>query len=158
MKQSGGIHSKELLRSITTSKIGNLFTYNLRGSDALFAANGSLQVVEINLNLIRRRSFKMSSNRNSQINNNPALQSYYHSFESRIGYKLFLGDTRHFGYYVPGTYWPFPIDGALRAMEDHLFRSLKLKTGAEVLDAGCGVGHVAIRFAQKVYAFRGLML
>lgn len=98
----------------------------------------------------------MSSDPKSQINNNPALQRYYHSFESRIGYKLFLGDTRHFGYYLPGTYWPFPIDGALRAMEDHLFHSLKLNIGAEVLDAGCGVGHVAIRFAQKGLRVQGI--
>jgi hypothetical protein len=156
LKQSGGIHSKKLLRSISTSQISNLPNYNLRGFDALFAASGSLQVVEINTNFIRRRSYKMSSNPNSHINKNPALQRYYHSFESRIGYKLFLRDTRHFGYYVPGTYWPFPIDGALRAMEDHLFRSLKLKTGAEVLDAGCGVGHVAIRFAQKGLHVQGI--
>lgn len=78
-----------------------------------------------------------------------ALQRYYASFESRIGYRLFLGGTRHFGYYQPGTKWPFPINGALRRMEDHLFGSLKLQPGAEVLDAGCGVGHVAMHLARK---------
>ncbi len=91
----------------------------------------------------------MSSEPTPIINYNPPLQRYYHTLESRIGYKLFLDNTRHFGYYSLGTYWPFPIDGALRAMEDHVFRSLELKPGAEVLDAGCGVGHVAIRFARK---------
>ena len=34
-------------------------------------------------------------------------------------------------------------------MEDHLFNSLNLSAGAIVLDAGCGVGHVAIYMAKK---------
>lgn len=34
-------------------------------------------------------------------------------------------------------------------MEDHLFNSLKLQPGARVLDAGCGVGHVAMHLARK---------
>ncbi len=34
-------------------------------------------------------------------------------------------------------------------MEDHLFNSLKLQPGARVLDAGCGVGHVAMHLAGK---------
>ena len=83
------------------------------------------------------------------IDHNPSLQRYYATLESRIGYKLFLGGTRHFGYYQPGTKWPFPINSALRRMEDHLFDSLELKPGAKVLDAGCGVGHVAIHMARK---------
>ncbi|KAL1979409.1 hypothetical protein VTN96DRAFT_6052 [Rasamsonia emersonii] len=83
------------------------------------------------------------------INDNPSLQSYYCSLESRIGYRLFLGGTRHFGYYETDTWWPFPIGKALRAMEDHLSQSLALEAGAEVLDAGCGVGHVAIHLARK---------
>lgn len=33
------------------------------------------------------------------INDNPELQSYYQSLESRIGYRLVLGGTRHFGYW-----------------------------------------------------------
>ncbi len=33
---------------------------------------------------------------------NPALQKYYAAFVSKIGYRLFLGGTRHFGYYEPG--------------------------------------------------------
>lgn len=33
------------------------------------------------------------------INDNPELQSYYHSLESRVGYWLVLGGTRHFGYW-----------------------------------------------------------
>jgi hypothetical protein len=77
------------------------------------------------------------------------LQSYYASLESCIGYLLLLGGTRHFGYYDKDTYWPFPINGALRMMEDHLFDTLGLKHRAQVLDAGCGVAHVAIHMAEK---------
>lgn len=83
------------------------------------------------------------------INQNPDLQSYYASLESRIGYRLILGGTRHFGYYEPGTWWPFPVTKALRRMEDHLFETLRLPAGATVLDAGCGHGHVAIHMAQR---------
>ena len=80
---------------------------------------------------------------------NPSLQKYYAALESRIGYWLFLGGTRHFGYYESGVKWPFPINGALRRMEDHLYDSLKLQSSARVLDAGCGVGHVAMHLARK---------
>lgn len=87
--------------------------------------------------------------RNPLINDNPQLQSYYASLESRIGYRLFLGDTRHFAYYPHDTLWPFPIGAALRRMEDKLAASLNLPPGAQVLDAGCGVGHVAIHLARQ---------
>lgn len=33
------------------------------------------------------------------INENKELQSYYQSLESRVGYRLVLGGTRHFGYW-----------------------------------------------------------
>ncbi|KAI1350357.1 S-adenosyl-L-methionine-dependent methyltransferase [Xylaria sp. FL0043] len=82
------------------------------------------------------------------INANPKLQTYYHSLESRIGYKLLLGGTRHFGYYEEDTYWPFPLTKSLRKMEDKLAEALALPPGSRVLDAGCGVGHVALRMAQ----------
>ncbi|KAI2697776.1 hypothetical protein DTO006G1_2209 [Penicillium roqueforti] len=83
------------------------------------------------------------------IDSNPQLQSYYDSLESRIGYRLVLGGTRHFGYYEHDTWWPFPLSRGLRAMEDKLATALDLAPGARVLDAGCGVGHVAIRLASK---------
>lgn len=83
------------------------------------------------------------------INPNNELQSYYYSLESRIGYRLMLGGTRHFGYYDHDTYWPFPVSKALRAMEDKLAGVLDLPSGSQVLDAGCGVGHVAIHLATK---------
>ena len=80
---------------------------------------------------------------------NPALQTYYQSLESRIGYQLLLGGTRHFGYYDRDTYWPFPIGRSLRRMEEKLFELLSLPPGSRVLDAGCGVAHVAIYLARR---------
>lgn len=97
-----------------------------------------------------------SSDQEPLINFNQSLQSYYTSLESRIGYQLMLGGTRHFGYYESDTYWPFPINGALRAMEDHLFNTLELKQGTQVLDAGCGVAHVAIHMAEKGLLVQGI--
>ncbi|KAI1100642.1 S-adenosyl-L-methionine-dependent methyltransferase [Jackrogersella minutella] len=82
------------------------------------------------------------------INSNPQLQSYYYSIESRLGYRLLLGGTRHFGYWDHDTYWPFPLSKGLRNMEDKLAEALALPQGSQVLDAGCGVGHVALRMAK----------
>ncbi|KAI0536829.1 S-adenosyl-L-methionine-dependent methyltransferase [Xylaria digitata] len=82
------------------------------------------------------------------INANPQLQTYCYSLESRIGYRLFLGGTRHFGYYEKDTYWPFPLSRGLRNMEDKMAEAFSLPPGSKVLDAGCGVGHVALRMAQ----------
>ena len=77
------------------------------------------------------------------------VDEYYHRLESRIGYRLILGGTRHFGYYKPGTWWPFPINQALRAMEKQLYETLGLQKNALLLDAGAGVGNVAIYMAKK---------
>lgn len=60
------------------------------------------------------------------------------------------------GYYDQDTYWPFPINKALRAMEDQLFQSLGLSVGKQVLDAGCGIGHVAIHLAQNGLRVQGV--
>ncbi|KAI0893418.1 S-adenosyl-L-methionine-dependent methyltransferase [Annulohypoxylon nitens] len=84
-----------------------------------------------------------------QINSNPQLQSYYYSLESRLGYRLLLGGTRHFGYWKHDTYWPFPLSEGLRSMEDKMAEVIALPPGSQVLDAGCGVGHVALRMAKK---------
>jgi sterol 24-C-methyltransferase len=102
-------------------------------------------------------SLNMSaSDREPLINKNQALQAYYATLESRAGYWLVLGGTRHFGYYDADTYWPFPINRSLRAMEDKIFESLNLENGAEVLDAGCGVGHVAIHMAKRGLRVQGI--
>ncbi|KAL8710027.1 MAG: hypothetical protein Q9220_005298 [cf. Caloplaca sp. 1 TL-2023] len=53
---------------------------------------------------------------------------------------------------------PFPINPALRRMEDHLFNTLDLPAGSEVLDAGCGVGHVAMYFARRGLRIQGIDL
>ena len=90
------------------------------------------------------------------INDNSDLQSYYNSLESRIGYRLVLGGTRHFGYYEKGSDWPWPIGRALRRMEDRLFEVLALPKGSQVLDAGCGIAAVAINMARKGLRITGI--
>lgn len=91
-----------------------------------------------------------------RINVNRSLQDYYTSLESRIRYRLVLGGTRHFGFYEKATSWPFPISRALQAMEDHLFNTMGLEKDLLVLDAGCGVGHVAIHMARKGLRVHGI--
>lgn len=91
----------------------------------------------------------MPSDSDPLINDNTKLQAYYASLESRIGYKVFLGDTRHFGYYPSDKSWPFPIGRSLRAMETKMGELLNLPPDANVLDAGCGVGHVALHLAKE---------
>jgi cyclopropane fatty-acyl-phospholipid synthase-like methyltransferase len=41
-------------------------------------------------------------------------------------------------------------------MEDHLFNSLNLSTGATVLDIGCRVGYVAIYIVKKGLCIFGI--
>ncbi|KIW90521.1 uncharacterized protein Z519_09168 [Cladophialophora bantiana CBS 173.52] len=77
------------------------------------------------------------------------VSDYYHSLESRSGYRLILGGTRHFGYYKEGTLWPFPIGAALRRMEERLYLTLGLKDNSLALDAGTGNGDVAIFMAKN---------
>ncbi|KAE8350594.1 S-adenosyl-L-methionine-dependent methyltransferase [Aspergillus coremiiformis] len=77
------------------------------------------------------------------------VKRYYSSFETRLGNWIVYGGRAHLGYYSPDVWWPFPVHRALIAMEEQVFRSLRLSPGARVLDAGCGDGQVAIYFAQK---------
>ncbi|KAB8271914.1 S-adenosyl-L-methionine-dependent methyltransferase [Aspergillus minisclerotigenes] len=77
------------------------------------------------------------------------VKRYYSSLETRLGNWIVYGGRAHLGYYPPDVWWPFPVHHALIAMEDQVFRSLRLSPGARVLDAGCGDGQVAIHFAQK---------
>ena len=77
------------------------------------------------------------------------ILTYYKSIESRLGYRLFLGGTRHFGYYISETSWPWPITTALRTMESKLLTALQCFEGAKVLDAGCGAGQVALYIANN---------
>lgn len=72
---------------------------------------------------------------------------YYDRTESRIGYRLLLGETKHFGWYEPGqSMWRFTA--AMRRMEQVLGERLSLPEGSAVLDAGCGVGEVARSLAR----------
>ncbi|HEU4397160.1 MAG TPA: methyltransferase domain-containing protein [Actinomycetota bacterium] len=73
---------------------------------------------------------------------------YYHRLESRLGYTLLLGGTKHFGWYPPGSE-RLTMRTALTLMEDRLGRALDLPSGALVLDAGCGRGAVALRMATS---------
>ncbi|KAI4227832.1 MAG: hypothetical protein L6R36_002126 [Xanthoria steineri] len=91
-----------------------------------------------------------------QISHNPMLQRYYAAWESRLGYRLVMGGTRHFGYHPLGTTWPLPLGAVLRRMEDHLYQLLELPTGSKVLDAGCGNRHVALQLARKGLRVQGI--
>jgi len=75
------------------------------------------------------------------------VQRYYATTESRLGYRLVLGGTKHFGWYEDGeSMWRFAR--SMRRMEDELGRRLDLAPGSAVLDAGCGVGDVARHLAR----------
>lgn len=79
------------------------------------------------------------------------VRSYYGKRESRWGYRVLLGGNRHFGYYEPGQH--ISMKAAQRQMELFLGRHLDLPAESDVLDAGCGEGHVAITLAQH-FGFR----
>jgi sterol 24-C-methyltransferase len=73
---------------------------------------------------------------------------YYDRTESRIGYQVLLGGTKHFGWYEKGqSKWRF--SPAMRRMENVLGEKLGLPSGAAVLDAGCGMGDVARAMASR---------
>ncbi|KAF2105782.1 S-adenosyl-L-methionine-dependent methyltransferase [Lophiotrema nucula] len=85
----------------------------------------------------------------SKSGDSPTVQDLYESLESRMGYWLILGNTRHCGLYRKGQISPFPIAKAQRAMEEKMYMRLNLKPGSKVLDAGAGSGFVAIYMARK---------
>ncbi len=76
-----------------------------------------------------------------------AVIRYYSKTESRVGYKYLLGGTKHLGYYRPKDR-ALPFGPAMRRMEDKLVQALDLPPGSLLLDAGCGVGDVAVRLAR----------
>lgn len=78
------------------------------------------------------------------------VSRYYRSTESRLGYALILGGTKHFGYYEAGDS-PWALRAAMRRMEDQLGQRLDLKPGSKVLDAGCGMGDVATHLAAPPF-------
>jgi ubiquinone/menaquinone biosynthesis C-methylase UbiE len=79
-------------------------------------------------------------------NNNPVVD-YYHTWESKLGYR-WLDGIKHFGYYPEGQE-KLPKREAQHLMNEQLATALSLPNGAHVLDAGCGEGGVAIHLAQK---------
>ena len=79
------------------------------------------------------------------MNNNPVI-NYYHSTESRLGYRLLKG-VKHFGYYPAGKE-DIPMLEAQMLMNEQLAKKLALEAGSKVLDAGCGEGNVAIYLAK----------
>ncbi|KAF2164025.1 hypothetical protein M409DRAFT_68242 [Zasmidium cellare ATCC 36951] len=85
----------------------------------------------------------------SQGTNDPSVQEYYTSAESRLGYAVLLGNARHCGFWPKGTWWPFPIGRAQRVMEEKLYQRLDLPKDSLVLDAGAGSGLVAAYMAKQ---------
>ncbi|PKY04767.1 S-adenosyl-L-methionine-dependent methyltransferase [Aspergillus campestris IBT 28561] len=77
------------------------------------------------------------------------IKRYYSALETRVGNWLLFGGRAHLGYYPRDTWWPFPIDQSLLAMEDQMAQSLRLAPGSCVLDAGCGDGQVALHLADQ---------
>lgn len=88
----------------------------------------------------------------------PSVEEYYTSLESRLGYWLLLGNSRHCGLWETGTLWPFPMSPAQRRMEEKLYSRLDLKPGSTVLDAGTGSGYVAMYMANKGLNVQGIDL
>lgn len=82
------------------------------------------------------------------LDSRPLMKRYYELAESRLGYKLLLGDARHFAYYESANEWPWPVGAGLRRMEQKLFERLDLSPGSRVLDCGCGYGLVAMYMAR----------
>lgn len=81
---------------------------------------------------------------------NPVVK-YYHSFESKLGYR-FLGGVKHFGYYPVGQE-NLPTIKAQELMNEQLAQTLALPAGSKILDAGCGEGGVSLYLA-KHYGMR----
>jgi sterol 24-C-methyltransferase len=84
--------------------------------------------------------------RGARVDPQQQVIAYYRRLESRLGYTLLLGGTKHFGWYPPGSR-RLSMRAAMTLMEDRLGRALDLPGGALVLDAGCGRGAVALRLA-----------
>ena len=75
-----------------------------------------------------------------------AVAKYYSRLGSRLGYKLVMGRSQHFGYYDK-THTNEPA--AQQKYHQEFAKLLTLKSGMKVLDAGCGQGVVACYLAQQ---------
>lgn len=76
------------------------------------------------------------------------IHIYYETFESKIGYRWFLGGRKHFGYY-PLNYKKLSYTKAMDNMETELINRIGLPENSIILDAGCGMGRVASHLAQR---------
>ena len=76
------------------------------------------------------------------------IRKYYATFESLWGYKFFMWDAKHFGYY-PDKIANIPERKALELQQELIAKKLDLKSGQRVLDAGCGRGVTACFIAKK---------
>lgn len=78
------------------------------------------------------------------------ILDYYHSKESRWGYKVVLDGVKHFGYYPEGSS-KISMREAMRNMMNKVGETLNLPKGSRVLDAGCGEGATAEYLARKFH-------
>ncbi len=77
------------------------------------------------------------------------IVSQYSNIESILGYNKLTGGTRHFGYY-PNQRADISEREAVLEMEQLAIKTLSLKEGDMVLEAGCGQGTMACRIAKQV--------
>ncbi len=75
------------------------------------------------------------------------VKTYYEHFESKYGYKIFLKDAQHFGYY-PNIDDNITEYEAQNKLHDLLIEKLELNPGNYLLDAGCGRGIVSSYIAK----------
>jgi len=76
------------------------------------------------------------------------VKSYYEHFESKYGYKLFLRDAQHFGYY-PNINDKISEFEAQDKLHDLLIDKLEIRPNSYILDAGSGRGVVSSYIAKK---------
>jgi len=83
-----------------------------------------------------------------------SVASYYESWESRLGYRLFLHGEKHLGWHEDGI--PIPDSEARERTVDVVANrlNLKYKSGLLLLDAGAGLGgpsrHIARSYNAQV--------
>lgn len=76
------------------------------------------------------------------------VRKYYRKLGSRIGYRVFLSGSKHFGFY-PSKQKDIPEDQAQQNMHEKIAGKLDLSEEELVLDAGCGEGVVAEYLAEQ---------
>ncbi len=76
------------------------------------------------------------------------IYRYYNQKESKLGYKFIMRDSKHLGYY-PDKVANISEKEAQEYYQDIIARSIELKPGQMVFDAGCGRGVTACYLASK---------